>query len=60
MVSLPSELATLATFKMDLAELVEGSFDIEETFTLDLVGSQEDNKKEESEISSQKQKVTRI
>ena len=60
MVSLPSELTTLATFKMDLAELVEGSFDIGETFSLDLVGSQEDNKKEESEISSQKQKVTRI
>ena len=60
MVSLPSEFKILATFKMDLAELVGGSFDIEETFTLDLVGSQEDHKNEESEISSQKQKVTRV
>ena len=60
MVSLPSEITSLATFKMDLTELVEGSFNLEETFTLDFAGGQEDNKKEESEISSQKQKVNRV
>ena len=59
LISLPPEITNLATFKMKLEDLIEGAFDLEETFTQDLVSfdAHGEDKNESFESGSQHLKV---